>query len=46
MTTSNIKANIQCDIHKVWETVLACALTENMLKCPQKPMEDSRKGPL
>lgn len=23
MTTSNIKAVIQCDIHKVWETVLA-----------------------
>lgn len=23
MTTSNIKAIIQCDIHKVWETVLA-----------------------
>lgn len=23
MTTSNIKAIIQCDIHKVWETILA-----------------------
>ena len=23
MTTSNIKVIIQCDIHKVWETVLA-----------------------
>ena len=25
MTTSNIKAIISCDIHKVWETVLAVA---------------------